>query len=164
MYFLSESFGRPIFQTFCEWLLLLFSNQIFKSELFRQTVCVFILVNLINIINPSLCNVVYYKEIIQLICSSHQLAGSYIITTTVKWRVSKMKAKHHESEQVKLSKKQFLKEFWQKSVLKNSCSKSYQVKPSVKILQKNLSRSLVLVILKVALLKMNFYIFIFQVF
>ena len=84
MYSLSESFRTPIFQTFCEWLLLLFSNQIFESELFRQTVCVFILVNLINIINPSLCNVVYYKEIIQLICSSHQLAGSYIITRTVK--------------------------------------------------------------------------------
>ena len=76
------SFGRPIFQNSSEWLLLLFSNQLFKSDLFRQTVCVFILVNISNIINTSLCNAVYYKETVHSICLLHHLVGFYIITST----------------------------------------------------------------------------------
>ena len=100
------SFGRPIFQNSSEWLLLLFANQLFKSDLFRQTVCVFILVNISNIINTSLCNAVYYKETVHSICLLHHLVGFYIITSTATWRVRTMKRKCHESHQVKLPKRQ----------------------------------------------------------
>ena len=63
------SFKRRIFQNLSESLLLLFLNQIPKSDIFRQTVCVLILVNICNIINPSLSIVVCYKQAIQLIYS-----------------------------------------------------------------------------------------------
>ena len=63
------SFKRRIFQNLSESLLLLFLNQIPKSDIFRQTVCVLILVNISNIINPSLSIVVCYKQAIQLIYS-----------------------------------------------------------------------------------------------
>ena len=120
----------------------------FKSNFqiwpFQATVCV-----LYRWISPSLCNVDYYKETIQLICSLHQLAGFYKIASTAKWRVSKMKTKYQEAEQVKLSKRQ-LQIFWsshwrcfgKKSILKNICSKCYQVKLMVKIYEKYLWRSL----------------------
>ena len=48
------TFRRTILYNSSKWLFLFFSNQIFKSELFRQTVCVFIWVNISNIINPLL--------------------------------------------------------------------------------------------------------------
>ena len=78
------NFRRPIFKNSSGRLLLLFSNQIFKSDLFRQTVCVFILVNISNITNTSPCSVAHYKETIQLVCSPYQLTGFYIKASTAK--------------------------------------------------------------------------------
>ena len=94
------SFRRSIFQNSSEWLLCACNFQIW---LFHTNS---ILVNISNIINPSLCNVVYHKETIQLICSPYYQIAFYIITIIAKWKVKKMKAKHHKSKQVKLSKRQ----------------------------------------------------------
>ena len=58
----------------------------FQSKFLNQTnsMCICIGEYKQHNYNPSLCNVVYYKETIILICSPHQLAGFCIITSTAK--------------------------------------------------------------------------------
>ena len=62
----------------------IWSHLLEKSLTENFIFCAVIWVNISNIINSLLCNVLDYKETIQLICSPNQLAGFYKIASTTK--------------------------------------------------------------------------------